>query len=92
MDKVGANRRRITFEGTYNESAAWSPRGDRIAYVSRAERLFTIFVLAPDGSERQQVTFAQDRDNEDPSWAPGRATPGCQQQPDRLYQSLGHRR
>ena len=34
------------------------------------EKRFTIFVVAPDGSERQQVTFAQDRDNEDPSWAP----------------------
>ena len=33
MDGEGANRRRLSYEGRYNESAAWSPRGDRIAYV-----------------------------------------------------------
>jgi TolB protein len=70
MDKEGANRRRITFEGKYNDSAAWSPRADRIAYVSRVDKQFTIFTVSPDGSDLQRVTIGHDRDNEDPSWAP----------------------
>ncbi len=31
---------------------------------------FTIFTVAPDGSDLQRITFPGDGDNEDPSWAP----------------------
>ena len=70
MDREGANRRRLTFEGRYNDSAAWSPRGDRIAYVSRRQGRFQIFLIEPDGSNLQLLTTEADGNNEDPSWAP----------------------
>jgi TolB protein len=70
MDREGSGRRRLTYEGSYNDSASWSPRGDRIAYVSRVSGHFQIFTIEPDGSNLQQITFTQDGSNEDPSWAP----------------------
>ena len=67
MDVDGVDAQRITFQGDYNESAKWSPRGDLIAYVSR-EVKFQIFTIAPDGSHERRVT--DDGSNCDPSWSP----------------------
>ena len=69
-DREGTRQRRISLVGRYNESAAWSPRGDRIAFVSRRNGLFQIFTVAPDGSDLRAVTSPADGNNEDPSWAP----------------------
>jgi TolB protein len=59
----------VTFVGTYNTSPAWSPKGDRIAYVSRSEGRFNVFTIKTDGGDPRQVT-QEAGNNEDPSWAP----------------------
>ena len=45
MDARGGNVRRLTFEGGYNDQAAWSPQGDRIAYAGWVDDHFDIFVM-----------------------------------------------
>jgi TolB protein len=55
--------------GSYNASAAWSPRGDRIAYVSRSETgTFDIYTIHPDGTGLQRLTYVGS--NENPDWSP----------------------
>ena len=49
--------RRLTFTGEYNESAAWSPKGDRIAYVAREAGFFDVWVMDPLGRHRRRITF-----------------------------------
>ena len=39
---TAATPRRVTFEGNYNTSPAWSPKGDRIAYARRVGGRFQI--------------------------------------------------
>ncbi len=70
MDSEGANQRRITFDGTYNDGAAWSPDGDLIAYTSRRDGQFQIAVtnvvtlesrvLTSGPGENQSPTFSPD--------------------------------
>ena len=70
MDAEGANQRRITFEGTYNDGVAWSPDGDLIAYTSRRDGQFQIAVtnvvtlesrvLTSGPGESQSPTFSPD--------------------------------
>ncbi|MEE2788753.1 MAG: hypothetical protein VX589_15565 [Myxococcota bacterium] len=62
--------RRLTFQGDYNQTPDWSPRGDLIAFTARDERavfdLFTVNVI--DGSITR-LTQNQGN-NEEPSWSP----------------------
>jgi TolB protein len=37
MDAEGLNVRRLTTDGNYADAAAWSPKGDKIAFASRVE-------------------------------------------------------
>jgi TolB protein len=67
-DVEGLNVRRLTYEGNYNTSPAWSPEGDLIAYVSRVDGRFQICTIDPFGVA---VSILTDRgNNEDPSWSP----------------------
>jgi TolB protein len=70
MSRDGTDRIRLTWEGSYNDNATWSPSGDRIAYISRSEGQFRVFTVDADGSNLQPVTLARDGNNEDCSWAP----------------------
>ena len=70
MDSEGANQRRITYDGTYNDGASWSPEGDLIAYTSRRDGQFQIAVtnvvtlesrvLTSGPGENQSPTFSPD--------------------------------
>jgi TolB protein len=70
MDAEGANQRRLSFDGTYNDGAAWSPDGDLIAYTSRRDGQFQIAVtnvvtletrvLTSGPGENQSPTFSPD--------------------------------
>ena len=69
MDAAGLNVRQLTRQGTYNDSASWSPLGDRIAFTSRVGGVFQIFTIGLDGQDLRQLTDG-DSHSEDPSWAP----------------------
>ena len=70
IDGEGAGRRRLTFEGRYNESAVWSPAGDRIAYATRIGDFTQVVVINVTGENRRVLTDRGWRNAEDPSWAP----------------------
>jgi TolB protein len=67
MHRDGSDIKRATFEGSYNTSPSWSPKGDRIVFVSR-RGTNQIFTARPDGSGLTQLTTV--RNNEDPSFSP----------------------
>jgi TolB protein len=45
-NRDGSNQRRLTFQGEYNQTPEWSPKGDKILFTARDERLiFDIFTV-----------------------------------------------
>src|SRR5690606_11257731 len=70
MDADGSNVERLTFAGNYNQTPAWSPRGDEIAFTARDERLaFDVFVVKVTDKSIRRITQGQGN-NENPTWAP----------------------
>jgi len=69
MNSDGSNATQLTRQGNYNTSPAWSPKGDRIAFVSRSGGTMDIYTMKPDGTDWRRLTQSQGN-NEDPSWAP----------------------
>jgi TolB protein len=72
MPASGGAARRLTFQGKYNQTPRWNPRGDRqqIAFTGRDERgVFDVFVIDVKTGKVDRVT--QDRgSNLDPAWSP----------------------
>lgn len=68
MSASGGDARRVTFAGGHNTDPDWSPKGDRIAFVSR-DGNFDVFTVQPDGKNMLRITQGQG-DNEDPTWSP----------------------
>jgi TolB protein len=69
MDADGTNVRRLTFEGSYNTAAAWSPKGSWIVYVCRDERSqLKLCLISPDGRQWRRLTSGEGND-ESPSWS-----------------------
>ncbi|MFQ5676027.1 MAG: hypothetical protein ACE5G1_09040, partial [bacterium] len=58
-----------TYQGSYNDSPAWSPRGDKIAFVSRTDSGFDIYTIDVTGENLMRLTDSSGS-NEDPSWSP----------------------
>ena len=69
MDADGKNVRRLTYDGTYNTHPAWSPDGRWIAYESRLQGQFDIWLIDPDGSVNVPLV-SHPRSDESPTWAP----------------------
>jgi len=69
MDSDGRNVRRLTYEGNYNTSPSWSPKGTRIAYESTVGGNFQIFTISAEGGTPQQLT-SQGGEHKHPSWSP----------------------
>jgi TolB protein len=68
MGADGSNPQRVSFGASnYCTSPSWSPTGDKIAYVCRADGGFNIFVSDPDGSNAVQLTSSGN--NEDPEFS-----------------------
>ncbi len=69
MNLDGKGRpQRLTFEGNYNTSPAWSPDGRSIAYVGETNGKNQIFMVKFDGTNLRQLTSAGN--NEGPSFSP----------------------
>jgi TolB protein len=69
MDSEGASQRRLSFEGEYNDGAAWSPDGDLVAYTSRRGGRFQIAVTNVVTLETKVLTSGGS-ENESPSFSP----------------------
>jgi TolB protein len=66
----GGEPKRITFQGNYNQTPDWSPRGDLIAFTARDERnAFDIFTVDPATLKITRLTQDQGN-NEEPSFSP----------------------
>lgn len=59
---------RLTFAGSQNDSADWSPDGTRIVFTRFFGQHYQIFTINPDGSNIRQLTFHGS--NEHPRWSP----------------------
>jgi TolB protein len=66
----GGGATRLTFQGNYNQTPDWSPRGDLIAFTARDERnVFDLFTISLDGAKVTRLTQDQGN-NEEPTFAP----------------------
>ncbi len=70
MNADGSGVRRLTFQGNYNQTPDWSPRGDLIAFTARDERrAFDLFTVNADSGKVTRLTQDQG-DNEEPTFSP----------------------
>ena len=61
--------RRLTYEGTYNASPAWSPTGEWIVYMARTGSSFDLYLIDPESGYTTPLVL-HPRSDEDPAWAP----------------------
>lgn len=70
MAADGGEAKRLTFQGNYNQTPDWSPRGDLIAFTARDERnAFDLFTVNVDSGKVQRLTQDQGN-NEEPTFSP----------------------
>ena len=69
MDANGNNQRRLTYNGAYDEQPIWSPDGRSIAFISKRDGNFEIYVMDADGNNQRRLTY-NGADDEQPSWSP----------------------
>jgi TolB protein len=69
MDADGGNQRRLTFQGTFNTTPDWSPRGDRVVFSGRDERMqYDLFTVDLDNNIER---LTQDQGNNfEPAFSP----------------------
>jgi TolB protein len=72
MDTEGLNLRRVSYQGSYNDSPSWSPsrQQSELAFASRIERgPFDIVVYNFETQQTRQLTTGRGS-NEGPDWSP----------------------
>jgi TolB protein len=69
MDSEGANVRRITFAGNWNDEANFSPDGSRVAFACRNEGDFQICVHDLLSARTFQISSGAGA-HENPTWSP----------------------
>jgi dipeptidyl aminopeptidase/acylaminoacyl peptidase len=71
MDIDGSNLVNLTDEEAKDHSPAWSPDGQWIAFASLRDALYwELYVMRPDGSDVQRLTWWEDASDLYPSWSP----------------------
>src|SRR5439155_27251355 len=68
-DLTGGGAQRVSLQGDYNTDAAFSPKGDKVAYQSRHEGSFDIYTVDAGGGHAVQMTFGEGS-NQQPCWSP----------------------
>jgi len=70
MGADGTGLSRLTYVGKHCDSPDWSPKGDRIVFVSLIDpSVFDICTVRPDGTDLWRLT-AGNANHENPRWAP----------------------
>lgn len=83
--KIKGGRRQVTTLGE-NRDPAWSPDGQRLAFVSNRSGSWEVWTMRPDGSDQRQITHTHSPGAAHPVWSPdgqwilflSRATQGYQ--------------
>ena len=71
VDIDGSNVTNLTQEKAKDHSPAWSPDGAWIAFASlRDSRYWELYVMRPDGSDVQRLTWWEDASDLSPAWSP----------------------
>jgi len=69
MSAEGLNVRRLSWDSAYAESAAWSPDGGKLAYVSRIDGRFDIVLLDLATDRVERLTHGEGN-SENPRFSP----------------------
>jgi TolB protein len=71
VDSDGSNATNLTQHEAKDHSPAWSPDGNWIAFASLRDSLYwELYVMRPDGSDVQRLTWWEDASDLSPSWSP----------------------
>jgi Tol biopolymer transport system component len=71
MNSDGSEAVNITNEDAKDHSPAWSPDGEWIAFASVRDSLYwELYIMRPDGSDVQRLTWWEDASDLSPTWSP----------------------
>ena len=70
MNSDGKRVRRLTKHPQFDATPAWSPDGQKIAFMSFRDKPRDIYVMNPDGTNLINLTQSPERSDSYPSWSP----------------------
>ena len=70
FDLQRGSRTRLTFEGTADDTFAWSPDGSRIAFAQRRSGPLNLYVKSSNGSGPAELIYADAFDKSVNDWSP----------------------